>query len=124
MLQLCTIRVEQALKSPEKSLPAELRETSTKVRHGPFLRTVDKILEALEGQVIPHHSELASIACEGKVDQNCTVCRKEITVDRIWSFPSVDATVRLYALEGEVTFSCGSLSLAFGPKGCVPLLPN
>ena len=114
LLQLSLIRLDQVLKSPEKSLPTKWRETSRRVREGPFLMIVEKILEALERQVILQ-SELANIACEGKLKQNCTVCQKEITVTGIWSPLEVGdtvplaASVRLYILDAcVITFSCGS----------------
>ena len=81
---------------------------------------VDKILEALEDNLIPH-SELVNIACEGNLEQNCTVCQKEITVTRMWYLGSglgdlkedsaqmpVTASGCLDPLEG-VVFDCGSL---------------
>ena len=112
-LQLRTIGVDQMLKSPEKSLPTKWKEASRKVREGPFLKIVDQILEALEDQETPH-SKLAHIACECKMEQNCTVCEKEIIVTGIWSPPSSGiwcvrpASVCIFAPE-DVTFSCGSV---------------
>ena len=133
-VQLGLIKLDQVLKSPEKSLPPAWRETSRKVREGPFLMVVDKILEALEDQEIPH-SELVDIASGGNLEQNCTVCQKEITVTRMW-YPEaeggatlpVTASVYLCPLEG-VVFFCGSLDcmenylerLSFGMWGTVLL---
>ena len=68
-VQLGLIKLDQVLKSPEKSLPTAWREASRKVREGPFLVVVDKILEGLEDQEIPH-SELVNIACGGNLEQN------------------------------------------------------
>ena len=112
-LQLCIIGVDQVLESPEKSVPTKWKEASTKVRGGPFLKIVDQILEALEDYETPH-SDLADIACDGKMEQNCTVCEKEITVTRIWSAPNsgtwcvLPASVCIFAPE-DVTFSCGNV---------------
>ena len=83
---LCLLPVimeDRLLKSPEKSLSAKWAEVSKKGREGPFLLIVDRILEALEEQVVPH-SKLVEIVCEGKMEQNCTVCQKRIVVTRIW----------------------------------------
>ena len=113
---LVMVKADQMLKSPEKSLSAKWREASKKVREGPFLLIVDRILEALEEQVVPH-GQLAEIVCEGKLEQNCTVCQKKIVVTRIWfPMPTVSvarqlhgaASVCFFPAEG-VTFSCGSV---------------
>ena len=105
-----TVRLGKMLKSPETSLPRELRETTKKV--DPFLEKVDQILEALQHQVVPH-SQLAAIACEeGKPEQKCSSCQKEITVTGIL-YPEVPLwcidvpVVLLYPTE-DVSYSCGS----------------
>ena len=104
LLQLFLFSLDQLLKSPEKCLPSEFREASRKVRDGSFLRIIDKILEALEDEGVPD-SELINIVCEGNLEQNCTVCQKEITVDRILipidsGTAPVAASVRIFAHKG------------------------
>ena len=109
LIQLNPISCDQLLKSPEKSLPSKWREASRKVRDGSFLKIVDKILEALEDEAIPH-SELVNIVFEGNLERSCSVCQREITVSRVWSpgFKTVGAaSVCLYPLEG-VIFVCGT----------------
>ena len=109
LLQLFLFSLDQLLKSPEKCLPSEFREASRKVRDGSFLRIIDKILEALEDEGVPH-SELINIVCEGNLERSCSVCQREITVSRVWSpgFKTVGAaSVCLYPLEG-VIFVCGT----------------
>ena len=105
-----TSRLSKMLKSPEKSLPKELREPTRKVDH--FLEIVDRILDALEHQLVPH-SQLAALACEDEnPNQKCSACQKEITVTTIL-YPElplwcVDTPLVLLYPVDDVSYSCGS----------------
>ena len=99
LMGLFLSKIDHMLKSPEKSLPTAWREASRNVREGPFLVTVDKILDALEDNLIPY-SEVTNIAFGGNLQQNCAVCKKGITsVTRMWYLPPFE----------DVVFYCGSL---------------
>ena len=65
------------------NLPTAWREASRRVREGSILVIVDKILGALEDNLIPH-SEVVYISFGGNMEQNCAVCNKEFTVTRMW----------------------------------------
>ena len=79
LMKLTTaIRDENSLKSPN-SLPKDYRQVSKKEK---FLEVADKIVEALDQEVVPF-SDLASIACGGKTEQNCSQCNKKIVVQGI-----------------------------------------
>ena len=71
--------LEKALKS-SSSLPRDFRQMS---KADQFFRVADKILEALDQKVVPF-SALAAIACQGKTEQNCSQCHKEIAIQGIY----------------------------------------
>ena len=79
MYDTAYLEVENALKSPN-SLPRGQRQMSKREY---FFEVADKIIEALDHQLVPH-SHLAAIACAGKTDQNCTHCHKKIKVSGIF----------------------------------------
>ena len=79
------IQLDKLLKSPEKSLSSEWHEASRQMREGPFLKIVDKVLQALEENSEIPQKDLASIVCQGEPDQRCTVCQGEITAKRPWT---------------------------------------
>ena len=60
-------------------LPRDYRQMSKKDE---FFEVSDKIIEALDQEVVPF-SELAAIACRGKTEQNCNRCHKKIVVQGI-----------------------------------------
>ena len=112
------IRRDQMLKRPEKSLPAEWRQTSRDIRKGHLLKKIRQILEALEDQVVPHR-QLVEIVCEGNVEQNCRVCKKTVTVTKISNTYHFDSAGKVcvrsafaYILPYEATgfmICCGSV---------------
>ena len=67
-----------------------------------FLEVADKIVEALDQEVVPF-SDLVSIACEGKTEQNCSQCDKKIVVQGIFLHDgnkrTLTAEIVFYALE-------------------------
>ena len=71
--------LENALKS-SSSLPRDFRQMS---KTDQFFKVADKIIEALDQEVVPF-SDLAAIACQGKTEQNCSQCHKEIVVQGIY----------------------------------------
>ena len=79
MYDTAFLGVENALKSPN-SLPRGQRQMS---KGDFFFEVADKIIEALDQQLVPH-SDLAAIVCGGKTDQNCSHCHKEITISGIF----------------------------------------
>lgn len=80
------LHLENALKS-SSALPREFRQMS---KADEFFGVVDKIIEALDREVVPFR-ELAAIACGGKPEQRCSQCRKEIIVQGIL----LDVNVRM-----------------------------
>ena len=75
MFDAAFLGLEKALKSPS-SLPKGQRQMSNGEH---FFAVVDKIIEALDEQVVPH-KDIAAIVCEGNTDQVCNHCHKRITV--------------------------------------------
>ena len=105
---------DKIIKSPEKSLPKEVRECSRKVRNSSFLRVINQILDALDKQVVSQR-DLAHIVCDGNVQRVCGVCNKEITIQAIstWS-NEIQGTPSVTFLPGQDNhFYCGA-------KGCAP----
>ena len=60
-----------------------VNSTSRKVQEGSFLVIVDKILGALEDNLI-RHSEVVNISFGNNLEQKCAVCNKEFFVTRMW----------------------------------------
>ena len=79
MFDAAFLGLEKALKSPS-SLPKGQRQMSNGEH---FFAVVDKIIEALDEQVVPH-KDIAAIVCEGNTDQICSHCHKRITVAGIF----------------------------------------
>ena len=73
------LALENSLKNPN-SLPKDYRQVSKKDE---FLEVADKIIEALNQEVVSF-SDLASIACGGNPEQNCSQCKKKIVVRGIF----------------------------------------
>ena len=111
------IEMDKIIKNPEKSLPEKERKVSEMVRDGAsdYLRRVDKVLDALEQQLVTHE-DLAAIVCEGNMLRACSTCGKEVTIgavsvgwSRIEGMPSV-----LFLPSSRVLFSCGHADCSLG----------
>ena len=105
------IEMDRIIKNPEKSLPPKQRKMSEMVRGGgasAYLKKVDKILDALEEQLVSQEN-LAAIVCEGNLQRACSTCCKEVTIRAI-SVPVAAIvglpTVRFGPTSSEL-FSCG-----------------
>ena len=79
MFSTLNICQEKSLKSPDL-LPEEYRHMSKKDQ---FFEVADKIIEALDHQVVPF-DDLAAIACGGKTEQSCSQCHKKVDVNGIF----------------------------------------
>ena len=76
------LEMDKIIKNPEKSLPKKERKMSEMLRGGgasAYLRRVDKVLDALEQQLV-RHEDLAAIVCEGNMLRACSTCGKEVTI--------------------------------------------
>ena len=89
--------IEKSLKS-SNSLPREFRQMS---KTDQFFEVTDKIMEALDQQVVPFR-DLAVIACGGKTQQNCSQCNKPVIVKGI---SLEDLSVTLRASAAEIVFN-------------------
>ena len=72
------LNLESTLKAPT-SLPDANMPMSKPDR---FFEVADKIIEALDQQVVPFN-DLAAIACGGEIEQSCSHCHKKISVQGI-----------------------------------------
>ena len=82
LLHVAMIEMDRIIKNPEKSLPEKERKISEMARGGgasAYLRRVDKILDALEQQLVSQEN-LAAIVCEGNLQRACSTCGKEVTI--------------------------------------------
>ena len=80
--------LENAFKS-SNSLPRDFRQMS---KTDQFFEVTDKIIEALDQQVVPFQ-DLVVIACGGKTEQNCSQCDKQVIVQDI-SLEDLSVTLR------------------------------
>ena len=58
------------------SLPSKHRKVSKKDQ---FFEVVDRILDALDKEMVPFHV-IAAIACGERREQRCSQCRKQIVI--------------------------------------------
>ena len=113
------IEMDRVIKNPEKSLPEKERKVSEMVRGGgasAYLRRVDKILDALEQQLVSQEN-LAAIVCEGNLRRACSTCGEEVTIravsvegSRIVGTP----TVLFQPTSSDLFFSCGHTDCSLG----------
>ena len=118
LLHVGMLEMNRVIKNPEKSLPEKERKVSEMVRGGgasAYLRRVDKILDALEQQLVSQ-GDLAAIACEGDLQRACSTCGKEVTIRaisptkrRLVGIPSV-----LLLPTSNHLFSCGHSECELG----------
>ena len=75
-----------------------------------FFKVADKIIEALDQELVAF-SDLAAIACQGKTEQNCSQCHKEIAIQGIYlSDPSVrEPTAEIIFNAIEKRYICETL---------------
>ena len=87
------------------SLPLEHREMSKKDQ---FFEVVDRILEALDKEMVPFHV-LAAIACGGRRGQRCSQCCKQIVLQGFsideFTFRMSDSDVFISPVEG-LRYTC------------------
>jgi len=56
-----------------------------KAQNSTFLATVDRLLDALEPQLIPY-SDVVRIICNGQVKKKCSMCDRRVTVTEVCQF--------------------------------------
>ena len=111
LLHVGMIEMDRVIKNPEKSLPEKERKVSEMVREGgasAYLRTVDKILDALKQQLVSQEN-LAAIVCEGNLQRACSTCGKEVKirdVSCVGSRAEGTPSVLLHPTSSDL-FSCG-----------------
>ena len=120
LFHVVMIEMDRVIKNPERSLPEKERKVSEIVRGGgasAYLRRVDKILDALEQQLVSQES-LAAIVCEGNLQRACSTCDKEVTIRavsaggmKIKRTPSV-----LFRPTSSGVFSCGHSECQQSPE--------
>ena len=106
-----TIEKDRIIKIPERSLPEKERKVSEMVRGGgasAYLRRVDKILDALEQQLVSHEN-LAAIVCEGNMQRACSTCGEGVTIREICvrGLRNVGTPLVLFQPTSSDLFSCG-----------------
>ena len=101
MISTNQVHFENSLKSLD-SLPKDIRRMSKKDQ---FFEVADKIIEALDKEVVPHHV-LANIACRGQTEQNCSQCHKKVAVQNIFvhDFPARSPAVVVSPVQTERFF--------------------
>ena len=105
-----TVELDGMIKNPEKSLPKEERRMSRKVRASSFLKLIDKMLDALDKQVVSQ-KDLANIVCEDNVLRACIVCNIEITIQAVstWGEQRIPGTPSVMFHPGlDNLFCCGA----------------
>ena len=111
-VQVRLIEMDRVIKNPERSLPEKERKVSEMVRGGgasAYLRRVDKILDALEQQLVSQEN-LAAIVCEGNLQRACSTCGKEVTIREVCVRGSIiEGTPRVLfsPISSDLFFSCG-----------------
>ena len=103
------VQLDGMIKKPRKSLPKAQAKMSEMVRAGSYLRVVDRILDALEQQVISQ-KDLAAIVCDGNLQRNCSGCKREITIGNVSTYAGRNKgkPAVLWHLGQDNIFSCGA----------------
>jgi len=63
----------------------DMQPLLAKAQNSTFLATVDRLLDALEQQLIPY-PEVVRIICNGEVKKKCSICDRRVTVTEVCQF--------------------------------------
>ena len=69
-------------KDPLAMVPDSMRLLVEQSQNSTYLEVVDKVLEALEPQVVPY-IDIVKIICGGSLEKLCSVCRRPVTVAEV-----------------------------------------
>ena len=69
-------------KDMERMFPEDLQSMMSRAQRSTFLATVDRLLDAMEHQLIPY-AEVVKIICNGEVRKSCSICDKRVTVTEV-----------------------------------------
>ena len=76
------VALQRDFKDPFRMFSEDMQPMLTKAQNSTFLVTVDRLLDALEHQLIPY-SEVVKIVCFGEVKKNCSICDRDVTVTEV-----------------------------------------
>ena len=76
------VYVQRDFKDVERLFPEDLQSMISRAQNSTFLATVDRLLDALEHQLVPY-AEVVKIICNGEVKRNCSVCEESVTVTEV-----------------------------------------
>ena len=76
------VALQRDFKDPVRMFPEDMQSMLTKTQNSTFLATVDRLLDALEHQLIPY-PEVVKIICFGEVKKNCSICDRFVTVTEV-----------------------------------------
>ena len=75
------VTLQRDFKDPATIFPEDygMQPILAKAQNSTFLATVDKLLDALEPQLIPY-PEVVKIICNGEINKKCSICNRRVTV--------------------------------------------
>ena len=73
---------QRDFKDPLAMLPSSLRPLVEQAHNSTYLEVVDKVLDALEPQVVPY-IDIVKIICGGSLEKQCSVCGRQVTVAEV-----------------------------------------
>ena len=76
------VTLQRDFKDPEQMFPEDMQPVIAKAQSSTFLATVDRLLDALDHELIPY-SELVKTICNGNTLRRCSMCDEEVTVTEI-----------------------------------------
>ena len=81
------VTIQRDFKDPATMFPDDynMQPLLAKAQNSTFLATVDRLLDALEPQLIPY-PEVVRIICNGEVKKRCSICDRRVTVTEVCQF--------------------------------------
>ena len=78
------VTLQRDFKDPVTIFPEDygMQPILAKAQNSTFLATVDKLLDALEPQLIPY-PEVVKIICNGEINKKCSICNRRVTVTEV-----------------------------------------
>ena len=78
------VTLQKDFKNTDSMFPEEYKmgPLLSKAENSTFLATVDKLLDALEHELIPY-PEVVRIVCGGEVERRCSICDQQVTVTEV-----------------------------------------
>ena len=89
------VAMQMDLKDVARMFPEDMQPMLTAAQNSTFLVTVDRLLDALEHQLIPF-PEVVKIICFGEVKKNCSICDEAVTVTEVKQFMKRLGTVACF----------------------------